>query len=244
MRTRIVPDPETLAREASRLFVETVAEAAARSGRAFVALAGGSTPRRAYEMLAAGGGAPIPWERALFVAGDERDVPREDRDRNERMIREALLDRVPGAGDRLLEWPVGEAPPDEAATRMEARLRSAFEAEEGVVPRFDLVLLGLGVDGHTASLFPGTAALAERERLAVANPVPAKGGIRYTLTFPVFEAARRIVFLVAGKEKAEVVRRILDEGERSGLPAARARSREGETVWLLDRAAAGGGTPV
>jgi 6-phosphogluconolactonase len=242
MLPRIVPDPETLAREASRLFVETVADAVSRRGRAFVALAGGSTPRRAYEVLAEGGHALVPWERVLLVAGDERDVRREDPDRNERMIREALLDRVPAARDRLLEWPVGAAPPDEAALRMEEALRAAFEAEEVAVPRFDLVLLGLGADGHTASLFPGTAALAERRRLAVANPVPAKGGLRYTLTFPVFEAARRVVFLVAGKEKAGVVRLILEEGERSGFPAARARSREGETLWLLDRAAAGEGT--
>lgn len=244
MRTRIVPDAETLAREASRLFVETVAEAVSRRGRAFVALAGGSTPRRAYEILAEEGEALVPWERVVLVAGDERDVPRSHPDRNERMIREALLDRVSAARDRLLEWPVGEAPPDEAALRMEAWLRAAFEAAEGTVPRFDLVLLGLGADGHTASLFPGTGALDERRRLAVANPVPATGGVRYTLTFPVFEAARRIVFLVAGDEKAGVVRRILDEGERSGFPAARARSREGETLWLLDHAAAGEGTAV
>lgn len=238
MREIVVPDPEALAREASRLFVETVAEAALRRGRAFVALAGGSTPRRAYEILAREGAAIVPWERVLLVAGDERDVPREHPDRNERMIREALLVGVPAARDRVVEWPVGEATPDEVALRMEARIRSAFEAEEGAVPRFDLVLLGLGADGHTASLFPGTAALDERLRLAVANAVPAKGAVRYTLTFPVFEAARRIVFLVAGEEKAGVVRRILDEGERSGFPAARARARDGETIWLLDRVAA------
>jgi 6-phosphogluconolactonase len=213
-----------------------------RRGRAFVALAGGSTPRRAYEILAEEAEALVPWERVLLVAGDERDVPREDPDRNERMIREALLDRVPGARDRLLEWPSGEAPPDEAALRMEEALRAAFDAEAGAIPRFDLLLLGVGADGHTASLFPGTAALAERRRLAVANPVSAKGGVRYTLTFPVIEAAHRVVFLVAGSEKAVVVRQILDQGERSGFPAARARSRAGETLWLLDRAAAGEGT--
>jgi 6-phosphogluconolactonase len=243
MRTRIVPDPETLAREASRLFVETVAEAVSRRGRAFVALAGGLTPRRAYEVLAEEGKARVPWERVLLVAGDERNVPREDPDRNERMIRESLLDRVPAARDRLLEWEAGELPPGEVALRMEEALRAAFEAEAGAIPRFDLVLLGVGADGHTASLFPGTAALEERDRLAVANPVPPTGGVRYTLTFPVFEAARRVVFLVAGAEKAGVVRRILDQGERSGFPAARARARDGETLWLLDRAAAGEGTP-
>lgn len=242
MRKRILPDSEALAREASRLFVETVAGAVSHRGRAFVALAGGSTPRRAYEILTKEGEALVPWERVLLVAGDERDVPRSHPDRNERMVREALLDRVAAARDRLLEWPVGDSSPDEAALRMEKALRAAFEIEEGAVPRFDLVLLGLGTDGHTASLFPGTAALEERRRLAVANPVPAKGGVRYTLTFPVFEAARRIVFLVAGEEKAGVVRRILDRGERSGCPAARARSREGETLWLLDRAAAGEGS--
>jgi 6-phosphogluconolactonase len=238
LRVRVAGDAAALAREAGRLIVETVAAAVTARGRALVALAGGSTPRGAYSWLPATAGDPFPWERVLFLAGDERDVPRDHADRNERMFREAFLDRVPAAAGRLLEWPVGLGSSDEVASRMEADIRRVSASPPGTVPVFDLVLLGLGSDGHTASLFPGSPALDERSRIAVANPVPSLGATRYTLTFPVIEAASRVVFLVAGAEKAGVAARVLAEGPASGFPAGRARSRDGETVWILDRPAA------
>lgn len=238
IRIRVAAGGAELAREACGLFAETVAAAVASRGQAFVSLAGGSTPRSAYALLAATHRDAVDWNRVHVIAGDERDVPRDHPDRNERMIREALLDRIPSAADRLIEWPIGEGSPEEVATRMDARIREAFRVPDGEIPPFDLVLLGLGADGHTASLFPGSPALEERRRIAVANPVPSLGVTRYTLTYPVIEAARRVVFLVAGTTKAEVVRRVLVEGKASGYPAARARSRRGETVWALDRAAA------
>lgn len=235
----IAADEESFAEKACDLFVETVASAVAERGRAFVALAGGSSPRPVYERLARHD-RPLPWERVVLVAGDERDVPEDHEDRNERMIRRSLLSDPSSASARLVSWPVGEALPETVAARMETELRTAFTIPAGVIPRFDLVLLGLGSDGHTASLFPGTRALEERSRVAVANPVPSLGVVRYTLTYPVIEEARRVAFLVAGSGKAEVMRRIVSKGLASGYPAARARPRDGETFWILDRKAASG----
>ncbi len=231
-------DAAALAREACEFLVESVTAAVAERGQAFVALAGGSTPRAAYAQLAAAHGRSVPWERVRFMAGDERDVPRDHADRNERMIRDAFLDHVAAAAGRLLEWPIGEGPAEDVATRMEKRMREVAGTSGNEVPILDLVLLGLGRDGHTASLFPGSPALEERSRIAVANPVPSLGVTRYTLTYPAIEAARRVAFLVAGTDKAEVVARVVENGPASGVPAGRARSRRGDTVWLLDRAAA------
>lgn len=236
---RVLADAAAVAEAAAALFAEAVAGAIAARGRAFVSLAGGSTPKAAYALLGDPSRGSVPWADATLVLGDERAVPRDHPESNARMIEATLLRNLPPSARRLLGWETdAEGGPEEVATRMAAALRAAFGSGADEIPRFDLVLLGLGADGHTASLFPGSPALTERRRLAVANPVPPPVGLRYTLTFPVLEAARRAVFLVSGRGKAETVRRVLEAGADSALPASRPVALDGETTWLLDEAAA------
>lgn len=189
-----------------------VAEVLASGNPTSVALSGGSTPRRLYRLLATEYRDRIPWDRVSLFQVDERWVEPDDPDSNWRMIREELVDRVPG----VTAHPVPHRDP-RAAERYEETLRSALPRNDAGIPVFDLVLLGMGADGHTASLFPGTAALEERDRLVVVNEVPQLDTRRITLTYPVIEAARRRWFLVAGPDKAEPLARVL-EGE---FPAGR-----------------------
>jgi 6-phosphogluconolactonase len=230
---------DQLSRRGAELFAKASAEAIEKSGRFSVALSGGSTPRHLYGLLAANPfRARVRWDRVHIFFGDERCVPPDDDESNYRMAREALLDKVPVPLQNVLRME-GEIEPPTAAARYEDGLRRAFELGPGQTPRFDLVFLGLGPDGHTASLFPGTPALGETERLAVANPVEKMGSTRLTLTLPVLNAARRVVFLVAGKDKAQVLRQVL-KGEPGQFPAQLVRPTDGELVFLVDRAAANG----
>jgi 6-phosphogluconolactonase len=227
--TRVVRhrDPELLARAAAEEFARVVR--ACRSPVFALALAGGSTPRLLYRTLAA---PPfrdtIPWHRIQFFFGDERAVPLDHPESNYRMAREALLDTL---GLRAHPMPAAEGD----AEGYELLLRRRVPAGNDGLPSFDLVLLGVGTDGHTASLFPGTAALAERKRLVVMNDVPALRTKRMTFTFPLLEAARRVWILATGAEKREVVARAL--GGDPDLPVSRVNPR-GELVWWLDEAAA------
>jgi len=226
----IVPDPDALADAAARLTVDVAAHAIATRGRFMWALAGGETPRTTYERLAL---PPfrerVDWRHTWVFFGDERAVPPDDAGSNYRMAHEALLSRVPIPAAQVLRIR-GEAEDLEVAAADYARaLGEAFGTRRGALPRFDLVLLGLGVDGHTASLFPDSPVVREVFRAVAAVH-------RLTLTLPVLNAAARVVFLVAGAEKAKVVKAVL--GERATLPAAMVRPADGELVWLLDRAAA------
>jgi 6-phosphogluconolactonase len=204
---------------------------AASDGPFRMALSGGSTPRALYARLAS---REIAWSRLEFFWGDERFVPHGDPRSNYAMARETLLDRVPVGPAQIHPIPTDGDPAD-AANRYEARLKQAYGSDRiGATPLFDLVLLGLGEDGHTASLFPGDAALEEREHwvapAATQSPEP-----RITLTYPALESSRAVVFFVTGAEKAGAVKGVLaGDGE---LPAARLKPR-GQTVWFLDRAAA------
>lgn len=233
-------DPEEMARQAAERFALLAAEAAALRGRFRVALAGGRTPRRLYECLA---GDPhrsaVPWERVEVFWGDERWVPPDHPDSNFRLAHEALLAHVPVPAAGIHPMRAGGTP-DEAAAVYERELRNAFGLSPagGVPPRFDLILLGLGPDGHTASLFPGSPALDAVDHLVAAPFVPALAAYRLTLTLPVLNAAAHVVFLVAGADKAAVLRAALGGTER--LPASRVRPRDGALTWLVDRAAWGG----
>jgi 6-phosphogluconolactonase len=202
-----------------------VAEELARAAEAGaeIALAGGSTPKRSYELTSQ---TSTSWARAGAWWGDERCVPPSDERSNYRLFREALLDRVsrPPAVHRIR----GELEPDEAARRYDEELR--------MIERLDLILLGIGADGHTASLFPGSPALEERERLAVA--VAAPDVPRVTLTPPALSAAPLVVFLAVGDEKAEAVERAFGQPPSPETPASLIRSGEGRTVAVLDRASA------
>jgi 6-phosphogluconolactonase len=229
---RLHETPEALARAAARAFVESAAEAIAERGRFAVALAGGSTPKATYEVLARDHAEDVDWPNVHVFFGDERTVPPDHEDSNYRMAREALLDRLPvGSVHRMR----GELPPDEAAASYETDLRQFFGGE---FPVLDLVMLGIGEDGHTASLFPGTEALGVTDRLAVANPVPKLDTTRLTLTVPVLNAAREVRFLVAGRGKAEALAEILEgDAEPREYPAKFVRP-PGGPIWMVDRAAA------
>ncbi|MGH9316547.1 MAG: 6-phosphogluconolactonase [Thermoanaerobaculia bacterium] len=235
---RVLPDSESLAEEAARKFAVAATESVRERGLFRVALSGGSTPRLFHRRLAGASVAPsIAWERVRFFFGDERCVPPDHEQSNYRAARETLFDplAIPAANVFRMR---GEEEPHQAAAEYETQLRAQVPSETDL-PRLDLVLLGLGPDGHTLSLFPGTTALAEKRRLAVANFVAELQQWRLTLTHPCVNAARRILFLVAGAEKSDVAAKIL--GKRAGsraLPAAGVKPRSGSVLWLLDRAAA------
>lgn len=235
-------DAGALARDAAEELARCAEEAVRERGRFTLALAGGSTPKRLYELLA-DRDAPfrerIDWSSVHFFWGDERHVPPDHSDSNYRMAREALLDAVPvppGNVHRIRAELPGAV---QAAAEYEAELRRSFALVPGEVPRFDLVLLGLGADGHTASLFPGSEALHERERLVAAPWIAKLQAFRITLTPPVIERAAEVLFLVSGEDKAPALHAVL-AGERDPdrLPAQLARPRDGRLLWLVDRTAA------
>ena len=233
MSVSVYEGPEELARAAARDFAAKAAEAVRERGRFAVVLAGGSTPKTAYGILAHEFADTIDWGHVHLFFGDERPVPPDHEDSNYRMAREALLDHVPVGGVHRMR---GELPPDEAAASYEEELRGFFGDE--TPPRFDLILLGIGEDGHTASLFPETSALGVTDRLVVANPVLKLETTRITLTAPVLNAARAVDFLVAGGGKAEALKEILEgDADPRRYPAKLVQPPGGPT-WMVDRAAA------
>ncbi len=229
----VYESPEELSAAAARELAARAEEAIEERGRFVVVLAGGSTPKMAYEILARDYAERVDWGRVHVFFGDERTVPPDHEDSNYRMAREVLLDHVPvGSVHRMR----GELPPDEAAAAYEEDLREFFGAEG--IPCFDLILLGIGEDGHTASLFPETPALEVTDRLAVANPVPKLDTTRITLTVPVINAARAVNFLVAGAGKAEALGEVLEgDVDPRRYPAKLVRPPGGPT-WMVDQAAA------
>ncbi len=238
-RHLILPDASSLAAAAAEEFVRAAAES---SGPFRLALSGGVTPKALYALLAdakAPYRARVPWERLHFFWSDERCVPPDSPDSNYRMAHEALLSRVPvpAANVHRIEGELASA--DEAADRYEEVLLREFDA----LPRFDWIFLGLGADGHTASLFPGTMAAVENKKLVAAAPAPDRKTRRATLTFPVLNAAKKAVFLVSGAEKAEAARRALEGAPGSACPASLVSPLRGEALWLLDAAAASKLTP-
>jgi len=241
---RRLADPAALARAGAEELARCAADAVRERGIFTVALAGGSTPRRLYALLAdedAPFRALVPWRRTHAFFGDERHVPPDHPDSNFRMASEALLSRVPVAGVHRI---LGELPdPRAAAAAYEADLRAFFglPREGGPPPSLDLVLLGLGADGHTASIFPGSPALDERRRWVVAPWVERLAVHRITLTLPLLRRARTIAFLVSGAEKAAALARVLASPPTAPmLPAALvAAEAEGSVLWLVDAGAAG-----
>ena len=236
---RVLPDAAALARAAADLFARVTTDAVAARGRAAVALSGGTTPRQMGELLAVPPHRDqVPWDRLQVFWGDERWVPESSPESNAGVARRTFLDRVPIEPQQVHPFPTVGLEPAEATEAYEATLRAVLGIAEDV-PRFDLVLLGMGDDGHTASLFPGTEALRERTALAVANHVPKLDATRLTLTVPVLNAGREVVFLVGGSGKAETLAAVLEGPERpEELPAQLVRPTEGRLVWLVDREAA------
>ena len=209
-------------------FILEQAELALRTGDEFrLALSGGNTPRPVYAELAR---SKLPWDRFLFTFGDERCVPPDDSQSNFRMARETLFEpaAVPEASVLRMR---GEADPAAAASEYEATLEKCAAKTNDPIYRHDLILLGLGEDGHTASLFPDTAALAETERRVIANFVPKFDSWRLTFTYPLINAARHVCFLVNASKHAELVERVLSGDEQ--FPAARVRPTDGTLTWII-----------
>lgn len=233
----VLPDPAALATAAAER-VGAIAEAAvAERGRFTVALSGGATPRGLFETLAAPPWRDrLPWARFEVAWVDERDVPIDHPDSNARMACRAWLEHVPVPPDRIHPVPTRPGPPADAARAYEATLRALFPYEPW--PRFDLVLLGVGEDGHTASLFPGSSALEDAEAWVVAPWVPHLEAYRFSLSLPAIAHARRLIGLVAGASKAPVMRAVLEAPGSEPLPARRVAEAHGHAEWLLDAAAA------
>lgn len=236
MEVKIFENPAEVARAAAQHFVEQCREAVARSNGFAVALSGGSTPKRLYELLA-NPKEPfreqIAWNKTHFFFTDERNVPPDHPDSNYRMVYEAVLAHVPKT--HVLRIP-GEKPAAEAAKEYEHILEEMFDAD---VPDLDLILLGLGEEGHTASLFPHSPALKETERLVVAPWVEKFSTYRITMTLPVLNNGHSVVFLVTGASKAEILREVTNTKPNPDLYPAQAISpTSGAVSWLVDKAAA------
>jgi 6-phosphogluconolactonase len=227
--------PQELAHTAARDLIARAQEAIAERGRFAVALAGGSTPKATYEILARDYTDELDWSKVHVFFGDERTVSPDHEDSNYRMTQEALLSRVPVGSVHRMRC---ELPPEEAAAAYEVELREFFGPSEEP-PRFDLILLGIGEDGHTASLFPHTPALDVTDRWVAANPVEKLDTIRLTLTVSVINAARAVNFLVAGEGKAGALREILEgDADPHEYPAKFIRPEDGDLTWMVDRTAA------
>jgi 6-phosphogluconolactonase len=232
-RIEILPDPQALARHVAEWMT---AAALAAKGTFRVSLSGGSTPKTLYGFLASDEfRGRFPWPLVSWYWGDERFVLHDHPDSNYRMVREAMLAKAPVPPENIYPVPA-DGTPEDAAQRYERTLQEAYGAAvlDPARPLFDVTLLGLGSDGHTASLLPGEPVLEERKRwvAAVAHGRPET---RITMTYPAIESSRRVAFLVAGREKASILRAIRAGG--SQVPAARVRP-VGELFWFIDRAAA------
>lgn len=243
MDIKILKDLEEVSRQAADEILRQANQLKTSAGRFAVALSGGTTPARLYQRL---GREPavrnrLPWDRTHFFWGDERHVPPDHPQSNYRMVCDTLFAFAPVPADNIHRISAEEPDAALAAEKYERELSSFFELGPGQLPRFDCILLGMGPDGHTASLFPGTDALHETKRLAVANWVEKLQTHRITLTAPVLNKAALIIFLVSGGEKAVILKEILEGDYHPDLlPAQLIRPEEGRLLWLVDQAAAGG----
>lgn len=234
---RIYPDAEALNNAAAELIADEAHQAAQARGRFVVALAGGNTPRRTYEILAR---EPfrnlVPWQQTHVFWGDERCVPADDPRNNALMARRTLLDHVPVPPEQIHPMACNGSPAS-AAVEYEALLRGFFTDGR---PRFDLVMLGLGENGHTASLFPGTSVLEEQQRWVGDVYVPDDEGLhRLTLTAAAINQAALVVFMVSGSDKAPILRKVLKEAQDPrSIPAQLIKPADGGLLWLVDRDAA------
>jgi 6-phosphogluconolactonase len=238
-KIHVLDTPAELFRAAADEFAELANQAVQAQGRFAVALSGGSTPKGMFALLAGEKFSSLPWPKIYFFWGDERYVPPQHPESNYRMANEALLSKVPVSQENVFRVRTEENDASAAALDYEQTLKRFFKLRDGEAPRFDLIFLGMGPDGHTASLFPGTTALEETKRLVVANWVEKFKTYRITFTYPVLEAAACVTFLVAGEDKAAALHKVWDDPS-SGLPAQRVELKDGRLTWLLDRAAASG----
>ncbi|MGD0988203.1 MAG: 6-phosphogluconolactonase [Candidatus Sulfotelmatobacter sp.] len=239
VEVRRLATPQDLFQAAADEVIGSANQAIAQRGRFTIALSGGSTPRSLYTLIAANASGSLPWDKVFFFFGDERHVGPKDADSNYRMADESILSKVPVPPANVFRVPAENPDASAVADTYEQTLRKFFELAPGKFPRFDVILLGMGPDGHTASLFPKTAALQESSRLVVANWVEKLHTHRITLTLPVLNDARCVAFLVSGTDKAAPLHEVL-EGKAPGeeYPSKLVRPVDGKLIWFVDRAAA------
>ncbi len=234
----ICRDVDELSRKAAEQFVALARQAIAARGRFAVALSGGSTPKALYSLLAtAEFSEQLDWRHIHLFFGDERCVAPDHAESNYRMVKESLLAKIAIAGENVHRM-AGELAPEVAAAAYAAQLTGFFDLPENKPPRFDLIFLGLGEDGHTASLFPDSSALTDTDRWVTATYVEKLKTHRLTLTFPAINNAAQISFLIAGQSKSAVVKAILT-GQNSDAPAARIKPSHGKLTWFVTEDAAG-----
>jgi len=236
-QVRVFASPEHLFRAGAERFCSIGSQAIRERGRFAVALSGGSTPRGLYEELVRDFSSQLPWQNVFFFWSDERHVPPSDPESNYRMANETLLSRLSIPSDHIFRIPAEIPNAGAAAQAYEQTLREVFRPAPGSFPRFDLILLGMGPDGHTASLFPGTTALEEKQHWVVANWVEKFSTFRITFTYPVLNCAASVMFLISGGDKAAMVGRALKDSA-SNLPCQGVKPVDGELNWFLDQAAA------
>ena len=239
VEVRRLTTPQDLFQAAAEEVIRSATDAVAKRGRFTIALSGGSTPRNLYTLIAANASTTLPWSQMFFFWGDERHVPPDSPDSNYRMAKESLLSKVPIPPANIFPVPAENPDAAQVADIYEQTLRKFFAVAPGEFPRFDLILLGMGPDGHTASLFPETAALQEKSRLVVANWVEKLGGSRITFTLPLLNSARCVTFLVSGTDKAAALHEVLEgNAPAEKYPSRLVQPREGKLIWFVDRAAA------
>ena len=237
----VVADQAALARRAATLFAEIAERATARAGRFTVALSGGSTPKLLYTLLATEPyRSRLPWRQTHIFWGDERCVPPEHPDSNFGLARSSLLDRISIPTDQIHRMQAEQDNLDVVARQYEAEIAWTFGIKRtGELPSFDFILLGLGPDGHTASLFPHTEAVRETRRWVVRNDVPKLHASRLTLTVPILNRGATVLFLVSGADKAPVLREVLEgPPDPDRLPSQLIWPVAGRLIWLVDQAAA------
>jgi 6-phosphogluconolactonase len=238
---KVSATPAAVATAAAQLFTSAAVKAVAARGLARIAISGGTTPKAMFGLLADHAQPfvkQVPWDKLYLYWVDERCVPPDNAESNYRMTREALLSKVPLPAERVHRME-GELNPEVAAARYESTIRNSFKLEGAETPTFDLVLLGMGEDGHTASLFPHTEALNDLSHIAIANHVPQKDTWRITLTWPVITQGREVAFLIEGAGKAQVLHDVfLGPYQPETFPSQIIRPASGQLTLLLDAAAA------
>ncbi len=222
---------------AAEEFVRVGRTAIGAQGRFTVALAGGSTPKALYSLLAANY-ASFAWNRVFLFFGDERHVPPTDPQSNYRMVNESLLTKITIPAENVFRVTAENPDTAAAALEYEAQLRRFFELRPGEFPRFDLILLGMGPDGHTASLFPDSPALDEQSRLVVSNWVEKFKTDRITFTFPVLNHAHEAMFMTSGADKADMLHQVLEGKNTPPFPSQRVQPSDGKLLWMIDEPAA------
>jgi 6-phosphogluconolactonase len=236
---RILTTPQELFSAAAEEVIHAATDAVAARGRFTIALSGGSTPKSLFNLLATNARTTLPWDKMFFFWGDERHVPPTDPDSNYRMADEAMLSKIPVKPENIFRIPAENPDAAVAADAYEKNLQKFFSLQPAQFPRFDLILLGMGPDGHTASLFPGSAGLQEQSRLVIANWVEKFKTHRLSFTYPVLNAAATVAFLVSGTDKAPALHEVLEsDAPGDQYPAKVVHPTDGKLIWLIDRAAA------